>query len=54
MVRELFQEFYMGQDNEHEEKMILDHEAVPGYRPIFLGAITIGVLYLGFILYQTL
>lgn len=39
---------------EKEEKMELIHEPVPGYKLIFFIAITIGVLYLGFILYKTL
>ncbi|MFC1523524.1 hypothetical protein ACFL6N_01910 [Thermodesulfobacteriota bacterium] len=39
---------------EKEEKMELSHDPVPGYRPIFYLAITIGILYLGFILYKTL
>jgi len=42
------------ENSEHEEKMILDHDAVAGYRPVFLVAITVGIIYLGFILYQTL
>lgn len=37
-----------------EGKMILAHEAVEGYRPVFLVAITLGSLYLGYILYATL
>lgn len=41
-------------NSEHEEIMILDHEAVPGYRPVFLVAITIGILYLGYIFFRTL
>ncbi|MFH1479669.1 MAG: hypothetical protein ABIG67_00240 [Pseudomonadota bacterium] len=39
---------------EREEKMELSHEPVPGYRSIFFVAITIGVLYLGLILFMTL
>ena len=39
---------------EQEEKMILDHDAVEGYRPVFLVAITVGIVYLGYIFYQTL
>lgn len=42
------------ENSEHEEKMILDHEEVPGYRPVFLVAITLGILYLAFIFFQTL
>jgi hypothetical protein len=41
-------------NSEHEELMILDHEAVEGYRPVFLVAINIGILYLGYILFCTL
>lgn len=36
------------------EKMELTHEPVPGYRTVFFIAITIGVLYLGLILFKTL
>ena len=39
---------------EIEGKMELSHEPVPGYRTIFFVAITVGILYLGFILYKTL
>ncbi len=39
---------------EHEELMELSHEPVPGYRTVFFIAITIGVLYLGIILFNTL
>lgn len=38
----------------HEEKMILAHDPVPGYRPAFLVAFTFGVLYLAWILLETL
>jgi hypothetical protein len=41
-------------NQETEEKMELTHEPVPGYRAVFFVAITIGVLYLGFILFMTL
>ncbi len=41
-------------NSEQEEIMVLDHEAVEGYRPVFLVAITVGILYLGYIFYQTL
>jgi len=37
-----------------EEKMILAHDPVPGYRPAFLVAFTLGVLYLAWILFETL
>jgi len=39
---------------EREEKMELSHEPVPGYRTTFFVAITIGSVYLGFILFKTL
>jgi hypothetical protein len=41
-------------DQPDEGKMVLGHDAVKGYRPAFLIAITIGTLYLGYILYKTL
>lgn len=41
-------------EHEHEELMELKHDPVPGYRPIFLVAIMVGLLYLGFILARTL
>jgi len=41
-------------NQEREEKMELSHEPVPGYRPVFFVAITIAVVYLGFILCDTL
>ncbi len=44
----------MKQVNQHEEKMILAHDAVDGYRPVFYVAITVGLLYLAFILFKTL
>lgn len=40
--------------SEHEEKMILDHEPAKGFLPVFLVAITIGILYLGFVFFRTL
>jgi len=39
---------------EKKEQMELVHEPVPGYRKVFFIAITIGTLYLGFILLKTL
>lgn len=42
------------ENSEQEEKMILDHEEVPGYRPVFLVAIALGILYLTFIFFRTL
>jgi hypothetical protein len=44
----------LSMSEEREEKMELSHEPVPGYRAAFFIAITIGALYLGVILYQTL
>jgi len=38
----------------HEELMELTHDPVPGYRPIFFVAITVGLVYLGVILFNTL
>jgi len=40
--------------DEIEGKMEITHHPVPGYRPAFFIAITIGVLYLGLILLRTL
>jgi len=40
--------------DEIEGKMALAHEPVPPYRTVFFIAITIGVLYLGYILLRTL
>lgn len=40
--------------DEIEGKMELSHEPTPGYRTIFFIAFTVGVLYLGFILFKTL
>jgi len=34
--------------------MELTHEPVPGYRTVFFIAITVGALYLGLILFETL
>lgn len=42
----------MNQD--HQEKMELSHEPVPGYRKAFFIAITVGSLYLALILVNTL
>lgn len=41
-------------DHHHEEKMILDHEPVPGYLPVFIIIFTLGTLYLAWILFDTL
>lgn len=35
-------------------KMILGHEPVKGYRPVFLIAFTVAVAYLAYVLYSTL
>ncbi len=35
-----------------EELMELKHDAVPGYKPVFLIVFTLSSLYLGFILSQ--
>ncbi len=40
--------------DEIEGKMELGHEPVPPYRAVFFIAITIGCLYLGLILFNTL
>jgi hypothetical protein len=37
-----------------EELMELKHDPVPGYRPIFFVAITVGLIYLGVVFYHTL
>jgi len=37
-----------------EEKMELTHEPVPGYRRAFFIAVTIGAVYLGVILLNTI
>jgi hypothetical protein len=39
--------------DEIEGKMELSHEPIPPYKTIFFLAITIGVLYLAFILFET-
>lgn len=44
----------MKQENQHEEKMILAHDPVRGYRPAFYVIFAAGVLYLGYILFTTL
>jgi len=37
-----------------DEKIELTHDPVPGYRAAFIISLCIAVLYLGYILYQTL
>ena len=41
------------QDHAEDGPMILAHEPVEGYRTIFYVCITIGILYLAFVLWQT-
>jgi hypothetical protein len=36
------------------EKMVLGHEPFPGYRTVFFIVLAVGVLYLGWILFETL
>ena len=40
--------------HEQEEKMVLAHDPVDGYRPVFKVIFTVGVLYLAYILLTTL
>jgi len=40
--------------DKHEEIMVLAHDPVTGYRPAFYVIFTLGVLYLGYILFSTL
>jgi hypothetical protein len=40
--------------HEQEEKMILAHDPVDGYRPVFNVIFAVGVLYLAYILFTTL
>lgn len=39
---------------DHEELMELKHDPVPGYRPIFYVAITVGLVYLGVVFFNTM
>jgi hypothetical protein len=41
-------------DVPEEGKKVLAHEPVRGYRPVFFIAITIGILYLGVVLFFSL
>jgi len=41
------------QDHAEDGPMVLAHEPVAGYRTIFYICITIGILYLAFVLWQT-
>ncbi len=45
----------LNDQNIHEDDgpMILAHDAVKGYRPVFYVCITIGILYLAFVFWQT-
>lgn len=38
---------------EHEGPMILAHDAVKGYRPVYYVCITVGILYLAYVFWQT-
>ena len=44
-------------DNNHghdeDGPMILSHDAVAGYRPVFYICISLGILYLAFVFWQT-
>ncbi|SMC42100.1 hypothetical protein SAMN02746065_10241 [Desulfocicer vacuolatum DSM 3385] len=39
----------MEEKKRHKEKMELKHDAVPGYKPVFLVVFTLSVLYLGMV-----
>ena len=41
-------------NSENKEIMVLDHEEIKGYRPVFLVAFISGMLYLAYIFFQTL
>lgn len=41
------------QEHKDDELMVLAHDAVEGYRPIFYICITVGILYLAFVFWQT-
>ena len=45
----------MNSEQEHSEDgpMILAHDEVEGYRPAFYVCITLGILYLAFVFWQT-
>lgn len=40
--------------HEPGEKMVLSHEPLPGFRKVFFIALGLGVLYLAWILFETL
>ena len=44
----------MDSAQDHGDLAELKHEPVPGYRPVFFVAITLGLIYLGVILAWTL
>ncbi len=42
------------EENNHQEKMEVSHQPVPGYKPIFFITITGSVLYLGYIILSSI
>ena len=42
------------QDHHEEERMILAHDPVPGYRPVFIVVFALSCLYLAYVLFTTL
>ncbi len=42
----------MNKDHKREELMELKHDAVPGYRPVFMVVFAAACLYMGYILSQ--
>lgn len=45
----------MSESKKHKEEiMVLAHDPVDGYRPVFIGVFALGVLYLAYILFSTL
>ena len=47
------QEHNKHQDHGEDGPMILAHDAVEGYRPVFYICITLGILDLAFVFWQT-
>jgi len=41
-------------DHHEEERMILAHDPVPGYRPVFTVVFALSCLYLAYVLFTTL
>ncbi len=39
---------------EHEEKMVLEHTPVPGYRKAFYIVMAVGVIYLALVFFRVL